>query len=73
MGADPSLQAIFLSLGPNKVILQSCEGSFSLRRLNPTVATEHSVALLPPVLISCVSTVPSVPANSIMTRHFLAL
>jgi hypothetical protein len=33
----------------------------------------YSSTNAPPVLISCVSTVPSLPANFTMTRHFITL
>ena len=71
MRADPPLAAIVLRLRLNKVVLQSREYPLSVRQRSPTVAAEHSAVLLPPVLISCVRTVPSLAVNSTMMRHVI--
>jgi hypothetical protein len=68
MRAAPPLAAVFLGLRPNKVVLQSRQCPFSLVSVMPTVAAEHSLALLPPAQTSCNRTMPSLPVNSTMTR-----
>jgi hypothetical protein len=46
---------------------------FPSASVNPTVSAEHSAVLLPPALTSCAWTVPSLPINSTITRHFIPL
>ena len=64
---------MLLRLRLNQMALQPGQGLLAFRQRPPSVSAEWSIVPQPPTLISWDWTVPSAPASSTTTRHFIPL